>query len=47
MVPDARIEAILGEAAGDLEKAAPALVDAANEQGGEDNITVVLLKFEA
>ena len=47
MVPDSRIEAILGEAAGDVEKAATALVDAANDQGGEDNITVVLLKFEA
>jgi protein phosphatase len=47
MVPDARIEALLGEALGDIEQAAPALVEAANSQGGEDNITVVLLKFEA
>ena len=46
MVPDARIEAILAEANGDLERAADDLVAAANGQGGEDNITVVLLKFE-
>jgi protein phosphatase len=46
MVPDPRIESILTEAAGDLERAATDLVAAANAQGGEDNITVVLLKFE-
>jgi protein phosphatase len=47
MVPDPRIEAILAEAGGDLDKAVTELVAAANGQGGEDNITVVLLKFEA
>jgi protein phosphatase len=47
MVPDPRIEALLGESEGDLEKAASSLVEAANNQGGEDNITVVLIKFEA
>jgi PPM family protein phosphatase len=47
MVPDPRIEALLGESRGDLEKAASSLVEAANNQGGEDNITVVLIKFEA
>jgi protein phosphatase len=47
MVPDPRIEALLEDSAGDLEKAASTLVDAANNQGGEDNITVVLVKFEA
>ena len=35
-----------GEPKGDVAKAATALVDEANERGGEDNITVVLLKFE-
>ncbi len=33
-------------AGGDLALAAQGLVDAANERGGEDNITVVLLGFE-
>jgi protein phosphatase len=47
MVPDPRIEALLSESEGDLEKAASSLVEAANNQGGEDNITVVLIKFEA
>lgn len=46
MVPDPKIEAILAEAGGDIERAATDLVAAANAQGGEDNITVVLLKFE-
>jgi protein phosphatase len=46
MVPDGRIEAILAEAGFDLDRAAADLVAAANGQGGEDNITVVLLKFE-
>jgi protein phosphatase len=46
MVPAHKIETILAEAAGDIESAAAALVAAANAQGGEDNITVVLLKFE-
>jgi serine/threonine protein phosphatase PrpC len=38
---------VLREAEGDVEKAASDLVAAANERGGEDNITVVLLRFEA
>jgi PPM family protein phosphatase len=46
MVPDPRIEAILGEASGDIVRGAADLVAAANAQGGEDNITVVLLKFD-
>ena len=47
MVPDEEIARVLGEAGGDVDKAAHALVAAsANAQGGEDNITVVLLKFE-
>jgi len=45
MVADDDIARILGEAQGDVAKAAAALVGEANERGGEDNITVVLLKF--
>jgi len=45
MVTDAEIARILEEGAGDVEKSARALVDEANKNGGEDNITVVLLKF--
>ena len=45
MLPDEDIARILGEAQGDVARAANALVGAANERGGEDNITVVLLKF--
>jgi serine/threonine protein phosphatase PrpC len=47
MVPDPKIEAILEAAGGDIDRGATDLVAAANAQGGEDNITVVLLKFEA
>jgi len=46
MVMDEDIARILREADGDVAKAASALVGEANERGGEDNITVVLLKFE-
>jgi serine/threonine protein phosphatase PrpC len=46
MIGDEEIARILGEASGDVARAATALVDEANERGGEDNITVVLLKFE-
>ncbi len=46
MVPDARIARILGESDSDLARAAQALVDEANGNGGEDNITVVLLRLE-
>ena len=46
MVPDEEMARLLGEAAGDVDKSARALVDEANARGGEDNITVVLLKFE-
>jgi len=47
MVSDEEITLILREAQGDVEKAAEALVGAANEHGGEDNITVVVLRFGA
>ena len=46
MIGDDDIARILGKATGDVARAATALVDEANERGGEDNITVVLLKFE-
>ena len=46
MVSDEDIARVLGEAKGDVEKAAKDLVAEANAHGGEDNITVVLLKFE-
>ena len=43
MVPDARMGEILRASHGDLKLAARALVDAANEAGGADNITCVLV----
>jgi protein phosphatase len=46
MVADDEIEAVLRAAQGDVEKGVQDLVGAANDHGGEDNITVVLVKFE-
>jgi PPM family protein phosphatase len=46
MVPDDEIARVLGESGGDVADAVQSLVGLANERGGEDNITVVLLKFE-
>ena len=46
MIPDDEIARLMNETQGDIEEAAQSLVDAANARGGEDNITVVLLKFE-
>ncbi len=46
MVPDVDIARILAAADGDIARAAQSLVDEANERGGEDNITVILLRFE-
>jgi serine/threonine protein phosphatase PrpC len=43
MVPDARIGEILRLHRRDLRRAAQALVDAANEGGGQDNVTCVLV----
>jgi serine/threonine protein phosphatase PrpC len=45
MVPDEDIARVIGESDGDVAQAARALVHLANDRGGEDNITVVLLKF--
>jgi PPM family protein phosphatase len=46
MMADEDIAKVVSEADGDVEKAARALVAGANAKGGEDNITVVILKFE-
>jgi protein phosphatase len=46
MMADDEIAGSLAESGGDIVKAARALVDESNERGGEDNITVVLMKFE-
>ena len=46
MVPDEEIARVLEQAGGDVVKGAQDLVAEANAHGGEDNITVVLLKFE-
>ncbi len=46
MLPDDEINQVLNEAAGDVKKAAQALVDAANARGGDDNITVLLIPFQ-
>jgi protein phosphatase len=45
MITDDEIAEILQETEGDVGRAAQRLVDAANERGGEDNITVILLGF--
>ena len=46
MVADDEIARILREAAGDVAKAARRWSTRPTSSGGEDNITVVLLKFE-
>jgi protein phosphatase len=46
MVPDEDIAELLGKAGGDVEKSAQSLVAEANERGGEDNITVLLVQFQ-
>ena len=47
MLPDDEIARLMRENEEDVGLAARALVDGANARGGEDNITVLLLKFEA
>jgi PPM family protein phosphatase len=44
MVPDARMAEVLRASAGDLRRASQSLVDAANEAGGADNVTCVLVQ---
>jgi serine/threonine protein phosphatase PrpC len=46
MLPDEEIEACLARCLPDLERATKELVQAANEHGGEDNITVLVIRFE-
>ena len=46
MIPDDEIARVMREGESDIETTAQALVDAADAKGGEDNITVLLLKFE-
>jgi protein phosphatase len=45
MVTDERILELVRTANGDIEWAAKALVAEANQNGGEDNITVVLVRI--
>jgi serine/threonine protein phosphatase PrpC len=47
MVTDDEIASILQVESGDLAESARRLVDAANESGGEDNVTVVLVQFQS
>ena len=46
MLADDELAKVVQQAGDDLPKAAKALVAAANGRGGEDNITVLLLKFQ-
>ncbi len=45
MLPDDEIQEILSKATEDVQKAADELIDAANEAGGMDNITAVIIKI--
>ena len=45
MITDEKILGLLHPFPGSLEKAADVLIDAANEAGGKDNVSVVLLKY--
>jgi protein phosphatase len=45
MITDETILGLVQNADGDIESAAKALVSSANERGGEDNITVVLVRI--
>jgi len=44
MVPDEEIIKVIRQAKGDLKQAVDNLVDAANEAGGKDNISIALIK---
>jgi protein phosphatase len=43
MLPDSMIETLVGSHRNDLENAVEALVEAANQRGGKDNISVILV----
>jgi protein phosphatase len=47
MMPDEEIRECLVRSAADVERAAQQLVDGANEHGGEDNVTVLVIRFES
>ena len=47
MINDQEIARLLVPVADSLEEASARLVDAANEAGGRDNVTVVLLRYRA
>jgi serine/threonine protein phosphatase PrpC len=47
MVTDDNMARILSDADPDLDKKAERLIDAANENGGTDNITVILIRYES
>jgi protein phosphatase len=46
MLPDDDMGKLVNQSGDDLREAAEALVAAANDRGGEDNITVLLLRFQ-
>jgi len=46
-VPDDQIAEILGNANGDIKDTASKLIERANENGGPDNITAVLVRWSA
>ena len=46
MVPESEIQRIVTANIGDLEKACQQLIDAANERGGLDNVTAVLVETQ-
>jgi PPM family protein phosphatase len=47
VVPDARIAELLGDNKASLEEISRALVEAANQAGGPDNITALILQIDA
>jgi serine/threonine protein phosphatase PrpC len=46
MIADDEIARLMRESGGDVDKAAQSLVSSANARGGEDNITVLLIRFD-
>jgi protein phosphatase len=46
MVTDEHMAQILSDPDGDLDKKCERLIDAANANGGTDNITVILVRYE-
>jgi protein phosphatase len=46
MVSDEQMESILKDDDGDLDRKCERLIDAANANGGSDNITVILARYE-